>query len=136
MRSNWRSFPLDILRDLSIFPRSSRLLKMFNAGGQVPTETEAPASASALAIAKPKPPSSATPATSALRPERSMLSILRICPKRQDEARGKRDGICYSLVKGTNHYFGESLVQERLSRSSFLIQPRHYGSVSDNRHAL
>ena len=61
--------------DSSIFPRSMRLRKMLRAGGHVPTQTVAPASASALAIAKPNPPSSATPATSARRPVRSMLSI-------------------------------------------------------------
>ena len=38
-------------------------------------QTLAPASASALAIANPNPPSSATPATSARRPSRSMLSM-------------------------------------------------------------
>src|SRR5439155_9031963 len=48
---------------------------MLSAGGHVATETLAPASASALAIAKPNPPSSATPATSARRPVRSMLSM-------------------------------------------------------------
>ena len=50
---------------------------MFSAGGHVATHTDAPASASDLAIANPKPPSSATPATSARRPEKSMFSILR-----------------------------------------------------------
>ena len=48
---------------------------MLSAGGHVPTHTLAPASPSALAIANPKPPSSATPATSARRPFRSMLSM-------------------------------------------------------------
>src|SRR5262249_2409260 len=48
---------------------------MFSAGGHVPTHTLAPASASSLAIANPKPASSATPATRARRPARSMLSI-------------------------------------------------------------
>src|SRR5438093_9306946 len=62
-------------RASSIFPRSSRFKKMFNAGGQVPVQTVAPASASALAMAKPYPPSSATPATRARLPRRSMLSI-------------------------------------------------------------
>ena len=57
----------------SSLPRSSRVLKMPSAGGQVPTQTLAPASASALAMAKPKPPSSATPATNARLPRRSML---------------------------------------------------------------
>src|SRR3989441_9269530 len=62
-------------RDSSILPRSSRFRKMFRAGDQVPAHTVAPASASALAIAKPYPPSSATPATNARFPLRSMLSI-------------------------------------------------------------
>src|SRR5438874_422918 len=62
-------------RASSIFPRSSRFKKMFNAGGQVPVQTVAPASASALAMAKPYPPSSATPATRARLPRRSMPSI-------------------------------------------------------------
>ena len=48
---------------------------MFSAGGQVPTQMDAPASAIALAMANPKPPSSATPATSARLPERSMGSM-------------------------------------------------------------
>ena len=44
-------------------------------GDTVATQTVAPASASALAIANPKPSSSATPATRARRPVRSILSI-------------------------------------------------------------
>src|SRR3954468_1105370 len=48
---------------------------MLSAGGQVPTHTEAPASASALAMANPNPASSATPATSARFPVRSMASM-------------------------------------------------------------
>src|ERR1700682_1229885 len=48
---------------------------MPSAGGHVPTQTVAPASASDLAMAKPKPPSSATPATKARLPERSIDSI-------------------------------------------------------------
>src|SRR5690349_21371182 len=51
--------------------------KMPSAGGQVPRQTDAPASASAWAIAHPKPPSSATPATSARLPERSIFSVIR-----------------------------------------------------------
>src|SRR5438132_1233468 len=66
-------------RDASILPGSSRIRKMFRAGGHVPVHTVAPASASALAMAKPYPPSSATPATRARLPRRSMLSI---CPPR------------------------------------------------------
>src|SRR5207253_5019837 len=62
-------------RDASILPRSSRFRKMFRAGGHVPVHTVAPASASALAMAKPYPPSSATPATRARLPRRSILSI-------------------------------------------------------------
>src|SRR5438132_595658 len=63
-------------RDSSILPRSSRFRKMFRAGGQVPRHTVAPASTSALAMAKPKPPSSATPATNARLPRRSIVSIV------------------------------------------------------------
>src|SRR5438105_274223 len=48
---------------------------MFSAGGQVPTHTVAPASASALAMANPYPASSATPATSARFPVRSIASM-------------------------------------------------------------
>src|SRR6059036_2285253 len=48
---------------------------MLSAGGQVPVQTVAPASASALAMANPKPPSSATPATNARFPLRSILSM-------------------------------------------------------------
>src|SRR5687767_6937973 len=54
-----------------------RFRKMFSAGGHVATITLAPASASDFAIANPNPPSSATPATSARRPVRSILSIPR-----------------------------------------------------------
>src|SRR6476660_297857 len=137
MRSNWRSFPSDILRDLSIFPRSSRLLKMFNAGGQVPTDTEAPASARALAIAKPKPPSSATPATRARRPERSILSIVGICPNRSGEARGERDSICYRYQPELITTAGDQEIVERLlsypARSSGVVSDRR---GTNNRHAL
>src|SRR5580692_1062583 len=52
-----------------------RLRKILSAGGQVPTQTVAPASTSAFVIANPYPPSSATPATSARRPVRSILSM-------------------------------------------------------------
>ena len=58
--------------------------KMPSAGGQVPTQTVAPASASALAMANPKPPSSATPATSARLPVRSMASMSRKMAARDD----------------------------------------------------
>lgn len=50
-------------------------MKILSAGGHVPTQTLAPASASDFAIAKPKPPSSATPATSARFPVRSIFSM-------------------------------------------------------------
>src|SRR6267378_3900649 len=62
-------------RDSSILPRSSRFRKMFRAGGHVPAHTVAPAAARALAMAKPYPPSSATPATNARLPRRSIASI-------------------------------------------------------------
>src|SRR2546425_6727530 len=62
-------------REPSILPRWSRLKKMLGAGAQVPVPTVAPASASALAMAKPYPASSATPATRARLPRRSMLSM-------------------------------------------------------------
>src|SRR5258706_4504827 len=75
MRSNSSILPSDSLRDSSIFPRRRRFSKMLSAGGQVPTQIEAPASAIALAMANPNPPSSATPATSARLPERSMGSM-------------------------------------------------------------
>src|SRR5690606_36565764 len=52
---------------------------MPSAGGHVPRQTDAPASASAFAMAKPKPPSSATPATNARLPERSMPSMAHVC---------------------------------------------------------
>src|SRR5690349_18866633 len=64
------------LSDSSMEPRSRSFVKMPSAGGHVPRITDAPASASDLAIAKPYPASSATPATKARRPERSMLSII------------------------------------------------------------
>src|SRR4051794_40465989 len=50
-------------------------MKMLSAGGHVPTQTLAPASAIAFAIANPKPASSATPATNARRPSRSIGSM-------------------------------------------------------------
>ena len=75
MRSNCRSEPSESLRDSSILPRSRRFRKILSAGGQVATQTVAPASARLLAMANPNPPSSATPATSARFPVRSMLSI-------------------------------------------------------------
>src|SRR5580704_5599341 len=61
--------------DASNLPRSSMVLKMPSAGGQVATDTVAPASANAFAIANPNPPSSATPATSARLPVRSIFNM-------------------------------------------------------------
>src|SRR2546430_7865469 len=91
MRSNSSMPPRASLRDSSIFPRRSRFSKMLSAGGQVPTQMEAPASAIALAMAKPKPPSSATPATSARLPERSMGSMSAISrAPRRDASRADR----------------------------------------------
>src|SRR3954469_22707784 len=75
MRSKASLPPPSRASDWSSLPRSSRVLKMPRAGGQVPTQTEAPASASALAMAKPSPAASATPAPSARLPVRSMLSM-------------------------------------------------------------
>src|SRR5690349_8018284 len=49
---------------------------MPSAGGHVPTQTVAPASFRAFAMAKPKPPSSATPATNARLPVRSIESMV------------------------------------------------------------
>src|SRR5688572_29620030 len=63
-------------------------MKMLSVGGQVPTHTLAPASASAFATANPYPPSSATPATSARRPVRSMFNIRGICAFQTRAARG------------------------------------------------
>ena len=60
-----------------IFPRSSSFVKIASAGGQVPTQTLAPASARSFAIAKPKPPSSATPATNARLPLKSIFNMAR-----------------------------------------------------------
>ena len=76
MRSKVIEPPFRSSSDLAILPRSSRFSKMPIAGGQVPTQMLAPASASAFAIANPNPPSSATPATKARFPERSMGSML------------------------------------------------------------
>src|SRR5438309_1568997 len=90
MFSNCRSEPSGRRRDWSILPRSSKFRKMFRAGGQVPAHTVAPASASALAMAKPYPASSATPATRARLPRRSMLSI-HPSPTRNAEV-GTRNG--------------------------------------------
>src|SRR2546421_2892007 len=75
MRSNSSNPPRASLRDSSILPRRSRFSKMLSAGGQVPTQTFAPASASDLAMANPYPASSATPATRARFPVRSIGSI-------------------------------------------------------------
>src|SRR5438067_10950701 len=84
--------PRASLRDSSILPLRISVSKMFSAGGQVPTQTEAPASASAFEIANPNPASSATPATSARFPVRSIASMPRgiaqspVVRKRQVEA--------------------------------------------------
>src|SRR6266581_9502086 len=75
-------------RESSILPRSSRFRKMFSAGGHVPVHTLAPASASARAMAKPYPPSSATPATRARFPLRSIASM---SPHSQKEPRRHRN---------------------------------------------
>src|SRR5438270_7124949 len=77
MRSNASVRPSESGSESANLPRSSMVLKMPNAGGQVPAMMVAPASASDLAMAKPKPPSSATPATSARFPRRSMASMAR-----------------------------------------------------------
>src|SRR6266513_3601140 len=82
MRSNVSLPPDDSASDASILPRSSKVLKMPSAGGQVPRQIEAPASARALAMANPNPPSSATPATSARFPTRSMLSMRAVYHRR------------------------------------------------------
>src|ERR1700704_1148810 len=65
-------------------------MKMLRAGGQVPTDTLAPASARDLAIANPNPASSATPATSARLPARSIFSIRLISRFEGRFTRGKR----------------------------------------------
>src|SRR3989454_940689 len=105
MRSNssLRPLPADSCNDSSILPRSSSFVKMPRAGGQVPTQIEAPASASALAIAKPKPPSSATPATNARFPARSILSTGarlpsdgRASPRESGTERGERQQVAAS----------------------------------------
>ena len=62
---------------------------MPSAGGHVPTHTAAPASWSAFAIANPRPPSSATPATNARFPDRSMLSMGGPSPKSAGAQNGK-----------------------------------------------
>src|SRR4051812_40059440 len=64
-------------------------MKMFSAGGHVATDTLAPASASDFAIANPKPASSATPATRARLPARSIVSIRLISPVAALLTRGK-----------------------------------------------
>src|SRR5438874_12398262 len=98
MRSNSSLRPSESSSDASSLPRASMVLKMPNAGGQVPTQMVAPASASDLAMAKPKPPSSATPATSARFPRRSMASMARTI----DRARAavKLDGHGFDDVGG------------------------------------
>src|SRR5947208_1819977 len=63
---------------------------MLSAGGQVPTTMLAPASARDFAIANPNPPSSATPATRARLPLRSMLSIRVISQIARGFTRGAR----------------------------------------------
>src|SRR5687767_13351831 len=75
MRSNASFFPSGMASDSSSFPRRRSVWKMPSAGGHVPTQTDAPASARAFAIANPKPPSSATPATNARLPVRSIDSM-------------------------------------------------------------
>src|SRR6266853_6401296 len=75
MRSNSSVPPPASRSDSAIFPRSSSLVKIPRAGGQVPTQIVAPAWARALEMAKPKPLSSATPAMKARFPARSMFSM-------------------------------------------------------------
>src|SRR4030088_1498279 len=65
-------------------------MKMLRAGGQVPTDTLAPASARDLAMANPNPASSATPATSARLPARSIFRIWGISRFEARFTRGKR----------------------------------------------
>src|SRR5947208_4325935 len=101
-------------RDSSILPRSSRFRKMSSAGGHVPAHTVAPASASALAMAKPYPPSSATPATRARLPRRSILSIR--CPYLE-----MRDARCG--MRGTRH----RRIPHPASRIPSYEEPRGYG---------
>src|SRR5262249_46320425 len=67
--------PSGIASDSSSLPRSRSVLKMPSAGGQVARQTVAPASASAFAMANPNPASSATPATRARFPCKSIGSI-------------------------------------------------------------
>src|SRR5688500_18812524 len=105
--SNSSIFPLASLRDSSIFPRSRRLVKILSAGGQVPTQILAPASASDFAIANPNPPSSATPATSARLPVRSILSMRLISRFVLIFTRGQR--LATAVRKG---YFAKRATQE------------------------
>src|SRR5437868_7303836 len=81
MRSKASLPPPDRTSDWSSLPGATGVRKMLRAGGQVPTQTVAPASASAFAIANPYPPSSATPATSALLPVKSIWSISGLLPR-------------------------------------------------------
>src|ERR1017187_8921800 len=75
MRSKASDPPRFSSSDFASLPRSSNASKIAIAGGQVPTQMLAPASASAFAMANPNPPSSATPATKARLPERSIGSM-------------------------------------------------------------
>src|SRR2546425_12110072 len=112
MRSNssLRPLPADSCNDSSILPRSSSFVKMPRAGGQVPTQIEAPASASALAIAKPKPPSSATPATNARFPVRSIFSIGRspahgrASPRESGAERGEHQQVAACQAAGGERF--------------------------------
>src|SRR5713101_2361369 len=96
-------------RESSILPRSSRFKKMFSAGGHVPAHTVAPASARALAMAKPYPPSSATPATTARLPRRSIASIA--LPSSDEESRGHRN-----QLRVPNECVGKDPTQRALPR--------------------
>src|SRR5260221_9804013 len=108
MRSNSSCDPSAIPLESLNFPRSSMVLKMFSAGGQVPAQIVAPASASALAMDQPKPPSSATPAMRARFPRRSMLSMRRASyttqrdPNLEEVARTER----YAEPRGGDHRWG------------------------------
>ena len=102
---------------------------MPSAGGQVPRQTEAPASASALAIANPKPPSSATPATKARFPVRSMVSMVgatmgRTARRSQERGSTRATGLRRRSAEALSRPMQRRGGIGRLPSSSFLLSPR------------
>src|SRR3954464_12460943 len=135
MRSNSRRPPRASLRESSIFPRRRRFSKLFSAGGQVPTQTFAPASASDFAMANPYPASSATPATRARFPVRSIGSIAPFSRAPRQDARARSSAASCQLPS-----FGSPLPDRCWRRGDVLVadaaQAERFGGDPHQLHQL